>query len=102
MIVVGATLDLLSGAPLCTKHYTSVPLLHLCAPFGARAAQKGGTDETARDTERDAQKAKASKGSARYDAIQIQKSNLYPLNASQSVSKIRFLVFTVSCFTVNK
>jgi hypothetical protein len=29
-------------------------------------------------------------------------SNLYPLNASQSVSKIRLLVFTVSCFTVNK
>ena len=27
---------------------------------------------------------------------------LYPLNASQSVSKIRLLVFTVSCFTVNK
>ena len=27
-------------------------------------------------------------------------SNLYPLNASQSVSKIRLLVFTVSCFTV--
>jgi hypothetical protein len=49
MIVVGATLDLLSGAPL---YHTSVhvPLLHLCAPFGARAAQKGGTDETARVT----------------------------------------------------
>jgi hypothetical protein len=29
-------------------------------------------------------------------------SNLYPLNASQSVSKIRLPVFTVSCFTVNK
>ena len=29
-------------------------------------------------------------------------SNLYPLNASQSVSKIRLLVFTVSCFAVNK
>jgi hypothetical protein len=29
-------------------------------------------------------------------------SNLHPLNASQSVSKIRLLVFTVSCFTVNK
>jgi hypothetical protein len=29
-------------------------------------------------------------------------SNLYPLNASQSVSKIWLLVFTVSCFTVNK
>ena len=45
MIVVGATLelDLLSVQ-------TSVPLLHLCAPSGARAAQKGGTDETARVT----------------------------------------------------
>jgi hypothetical protein len=29
-------------------------------------------------------------------------SNLYPLNASQSVSKIRLQLFTVSCFTVNK
>jgi len=29
-------------------------------------------------------------------------SNLYPLNASQSVSKIRLPFFTVSCFTVNK
>ena len=29
-------------------------------------------------------------------------SNLYPLNASQSVSKIQLLVFTVSCFAVNK
>jgi hypothetical protein len=29
-------------------------------------------------------------------------SNLYPLNASQSVSKIWLLVFTVSCFAVNK
>jgi hypothetical protein len=48
MIVVGATLDLLSGAPL--RHCTSVPLLHLCAPSGTRAAQKGGTDETARVT----------------------------------------------------
>jgi hypothetical protein len=26
-------------------------------------------------------------------------SNLYPLNASQSVSKIRLPFFTVSCFT---
>jgi hypothetical protein len=93
---------LLSGAPQCTKHYTSLPLLHLCAPSGARAAQKGGTDETARDTERVAQKAKASKGSARYDAIQIQKSTFTRFNASQSVSKVRFLVFTVSCCTVNK
>jgi hypothetical protein len=31
-----------------------------------------------------------------------QDSNLYPLNASQSVSKIRLPVFTVSCFAVNK
>ena len=46
MIVVGATLDLLSRV----HHCTSVPLLHLCAPSGARAAQKGGTDETARVT----------------------------------------------------
>jgi hypothetical protein len=29
-------------------------------------------------------------------------SNLYPLNASQSVSKIWLLVFTVSCFTVTR
>ena len=29
-------------------------------------------------------------------------SNLYPLNASQSVSKIWLQVFTVSCFAVNK
>jgi len=28
-------------------------------------------------------------------------SNLYPLNASQSVSKIWLQVFTVSCFAVN-
>lgn len=50
MIVGGATLDLVG----CT----SVPLLHLYMyvrlyvrlPARARAAQKGGTDETARDT----------------------------------------------------
>jgi hypothetical protein len=29
-------------------------------------------------------------------------SNLYPLNAPQRVSEIWLLVFTVSCFTVNK